>query len=345
MKKKWFIIAGVVVAAAVAFAVFAVPEIKYQHYPAFVPVSEEWEPFVNSLDAQQESYFVNSDGTMLEADLFIPNGGSEKKPAVVFSPGSGDSLYQNYAYGLVETYILDVFLARDFAVLLVNKRGMGQSEGNYTKNSIEGRADDIWAAVLSIQDHPAVDAENIGLIGHSQGGWVVQQVAADHEDIAFFISLAGPTTTVGRNIEDNTWHFATCDGLEGAERDKAIENKMRLVRLSTKIGKATHFGMFYFDYLIFDYDPADALRIVQSPGLFVYGENDDQVTPQWSLDRLDELFDGNPPSHFTTVVLENATHAFRLVDNPCESWVDVPDQPQSEELIAVLNDWLDTQGY
>ena len=122
--------------------------VRDEHYPIPIPPSESWEPYINALDAQRESIFVEAnDGTMLEADLFIPNGGQEQKPAVVFTPGSGDSLYQNYEPGLVETYILNLFLSRDFAVLLVNKRGMGQSKGNYVRNSIEGRADDLYSSV------------------------------------------------------------------------------------------------------------------------------------------------------------------------------------------------------
>jgi hypothetical protein len=77
----------------------------------------------------------------------------------------------------------------------------------------------------------------------------------------------------------------------------------------------------------------------------VYAENDDQVTPQLSLDRLDELFDGNPPDNLTTVVIDDATHAFRLVDDPCDSWVNVAEQPRSEDLTMVLSNWLSEQGY
>ena len=179
---------------------FAGKAIREEHYPINVKPSPEWEPYINSLDMQREAFFVEAtDGTMLEAELFIPTAGSESKGAVVFSPGSGDSLYQNYSPGLIESYIFEIFLPRDMAVLLINKRGMGQSEGNWTKSSMQGRADDLYSAIESIKEHPVIDAENIGVIGHSQGGWVVQLVAAQHEDVAFFISLVGPTTTVLRN--------------------------------------------------------------------------------------------------------------------------------------------------
>jgi len=272
--KKWIIFS--VVSLIVVFGLFfAVKSIRYEHYPVQKEPSADWVPYVSSLDIQREAFFVDANGTKLEAELFIPNVGSDKKPAVVFSPGSGDSLYQNYAPGLIETYILDVFLSHDFAVLLVNKRGMGQSEGNYVKNSIKGRAEDIYAAVKSIKDHPQIDAENIGLVGHSQGGWVVAQTAADHPDIAFFISLAGPTTTMLENAADNSYHQGRCQGLQGKELDEYIAKRLKKVGLSISIGELTDFGFFGFDARNMAYDPRKAIQTVRNPGLFVYAENDD----------------------------------------------------------------------
>ena len=324
---------------------FAAKSIREEHYPLPVEHSESWEPFVSSLDVQREAFFVESDGLKLEAELFIPNGGSDHKPAVVFSPGSGDSLYQNYSWGLVETYVLDIFLSHDFAVLLVNKRGMGESEGNYVKNSIEGRAADIYAAVTSIKDHPQIDADNIGLIGHSQGGWVVTQVAADHPDVAFFISLAGPTTSMLENAADNHYHFGRCQGMQGKDLDEYIAKRLKMVDFSISIGKLTNFGFFGFDARNMAYDPREALQIVQSPGLFIYAEHDDQVTPFLSIDRMNEIYDNKVPEHFSMLVIDDATHAFRLVNDPCESWINVEEQVQSEQLTEVLNVWLSEQGY
>ena len=344
MKKRWILVAVGLI--AVIGIVFLVREIQLSHYPFTAKPSPGWEPYVNSLDARREQVFIQAgDGVRIGGELFIPNGGSGRKAAVVWSPGSSDGAYHNYAYGLIEAYVLDVFLARDMAVLLTNKRGVGESEGNWLRQGIEGRADDAYAGVQFLQDHPAIDADRIGLVGHSQGGWVVTQAAAEHDDVAFFVSLVGPTTSVWRNAEDNRWHIYRCEGYEGAELDAKVASSMRMPRLGMTLGKLTRFGSWYRDFMILDYDPADALRTVKSPGLFVYAENDDQVTPQLSLDRLDDLFDGRPPEHLTTVVIEGATHAFRLVDDPCDSWVDVPEQPRSEEAVAVLHDWLAARGY
>jgi len=341
-KRVVYFILGLILVIAVPLAI---KSIRDSHYPIPIKPSADWEPYVSALDAEREFFFVESDGLKLEAELFIPNGGSEKKPAVVFSPGSGDSLYQNYAYGLVETYILDVFLSHDFAVLLVNKRGMGQSEGNYVKNSIAGRAKDIWAAVQSIQNHHKIDAHNIGLIGHSQGGWVVTQATADYPEIAFFISLAGPTMSMQENAADNYFHFGICQGLQGAELDAFIEKRLNSVELSISIGEITDFGFFGFDARNMSYDPRDALKTIQSPGLFVYAENDDQVTPGPNIDRMNEIFENEIPEQISVVVINDASHAFRLVDDPCDSWVNPEQQEQSEQLVDVLHAWLAEQGY
>jgi pimeloyl-ACP methyl ester carboxylesterase len=210
---------------------------------------------------------------------------------------------------------------------------------------MEGRAADVYAAVQSIQHHPRIDANNIGLIGHSQGGWVVTQTAADHPDVAFFISLAGPTTTMLENSSDNSYHFGRCQGMQGKELDEYIAKRLRMVNLSISIGELTNFGYFGFDARNMGYDPREAIRTVRNPGLFVYAENDDQVSPTLNVDRMNDIFDDDMPEHLTVVVIDNATHAFRLVNDPCESWVDVEEQVQSEQLTEVLEAWLVEQGY
>ena len=98
MKKRIILIVAVLIVAVGGY--FAYEYFRINHYPLPVPPSESWEPFVNSLDAERETVLIERDGIKLEADVFIPNGGQERKPAVVFTPGSGDSLVQNYSWGL-----------------------------------------------------------------------------------------------------------------------------------------------------------------------------------------------------------------------------------------------------
>jgi predicted acyl esterase len=144
--KRIILIAGSLATAILVF--FVIKDIRLNHYPMTVEPNPNWEPYVRSLDAQREHVFVQAnDGAQIEAELFISNGGSERKAAVVWTPGSSDGAYHDYSWGLIEIYVLDVFLSRDMAVLLTNKRGVGESEGNWLRNSIEGRANDVYGAV------------------------------------------------------------------------------------------------------------------------------------------------------------------------------------------------------
>jgi len=341
-KRNILIIIGLLLAIGLFYGGRSV---YYEFYPVPKEPSAEWEPFVSALDVQREAFFVDVDGIKLEAELFIPNGGAEKKPAIVFSPGSGDSLYQNYSPDFIETYILDTFLAHDFAVLLVNKRGMGLSEGFYTDQSIEGRAEDVLASAQAIETHSRIDAENIGLVGHSEGGWVVTYAAAQNPEIAFFINLAGPTIIRKEQAEDVYTFEAACSGLEGNDMDKYVEKRLKTTELGMKVGKVTNFGLLGFDYRSMSFDPSNALKTVKSPGLYILAENDILVIPDKNIERMNEIFDSNVPDNLTMVVIEDATHTFRLVDVPCDSWNDPKQYEQSTEVIAILNNWLVEQGY
>jgi pimeloyl-ACP methyl ester carboxylesterase len=343
MKRTLWIVFGLVIAPVLVF--FAIRQIRMTHYPLPLEPSPEWEPYVSTLDAQHEALFIDSDGTLLEAELFIPNGGQTQKPAVVFTPGSGDNLFSNYPEGFIETYVLDVFLSRDMAVLLMNKRGMGQSQGNYVKNSIEGRAADVHAGVQTLQTHPSIDASHIGVIGHSQGGWVVTHAAAEYPDIAFFINLAGPTMMQIEQGSDMYKHEGQCAGLESEDLENYVARREFGTLVGIKIGQITNFGYFGFDARTQYYNPAEALQSVSSPGLYVFAENDNLVTPSLNIERMNELFEGDVPDHLSMVTIDGASHVFRLVDNPCDTDGDLADHPLSEEPVAVLNDWLSQQGY
>lgn len=305
-----------------------------------------WVASVTSTDIIRQSFFIQSGKLDLEADLLIPVGGNNIKPAIIFLGGSGSSIYQNYAPEFLEKFIQGVFLPNDFAVLYFNKRGMGESEGNWMHNDIQGRADDAYAAVQYLKNHPSIDSNNIGLVGHSQGGWVASLAASQHDDIAFFISLNGPTTTVEEQIED-TWRWDyQSQGYEGEELEKKVRKGLNSNRFWSKVGKVVRIGPIAFMYNIFDYDPRDAIGNITIPGLFVFSEYDGLVPVAHNLERFDEIFNGSPPSNLNTTVISEANHSFRIIDNLFDlvNYYDTS-IPQSEELVNVLNNYLTYLGY
>jgi len=336
-----------IISAVILTAVFALGAFAYQaEQPYPKEPNPDWVASVSGPDVSRETVLFASGELSLEGDLILPAGRAEKKPAVVFITGSGDSLYQNYSPGVVETYVQGVFLPRDIAVFYYNKRGMGQSEGSWLNNDFQGRADDTSAAVEFLRSHPSIDPDRIGVIGHSQGGWIANLTAAQHDELAFFISLAGPTTSVEGNMEDNYRGFLMCeDGFQGEELEDRIQRQLRLTKLGAAIGRVIPVGVIGFDTHIIDYDPIDAIKSVPVPGLFVYGEHDTIVFADRNQQRFNEIFGGSPPEHLQVAIIPQATHIFRVTPDMCTSRADSLEMPLSEDLVQVLDDWLAEIGY
>jgi len=335
-----------VLAVIVAALVTVLVVLAYRFdQPTRGPTDAQWEASVAHPGIQREHFFVRSDGVDLEADLLVPVGGRDKKPAVVWSGGSGDSPYQNYRRTrIIETYVQDTFLPRDMAVLLVNKRGLGQSEGNWKHNDFQGRADDLYAAVRALRRHAAIDPDNIGLIGHSQGGWIVTLTASQHQDVAFFISLAGPTTTVWEQIEDTSESQRRCEGLAGIDLAKKVAKDMKWTWIGASLGRVLPLGEPGFDARIIDYDPRQALLAVRRPGLLVFADRDALVPADQNLARLAEIFGGKPPDVLDSVVIPNVNHVFRAASEctDSEEWLSAP---LSKDLSTVLQAWLTARGF
>src|SRR5262249_44629719 len=78
------------------------------------------------------------------------------------------------------------------AVLRVDDRGVGASQGNSATASFEDLEGDVLAGISYLKTRQEIDPKQIGLIGHSEGGIVGPSVAAQSKDVAFVVMLAGP---------------------------------------------------------------------------------------------------------------------------------------------------------
>ena len=100
-----------------------------------------------------------------------------------------------------------------------------------------------------------------------------------------------------------------------------------------------------FDSRAFGFDPRDALKSVESPGLFLLAENDILVLPGNNIERMNEIFNDEMPDNLEMKVVKDATHIYRVVDSPCDSWNDPTEYELSSEVTAILDKWLMELGY
>ncbi|HAV62639.1 MAG TPA: alpha/beta hydrolase [Verrucomicrobiales bacterium] len=141
---------------------------------------------------EEEVAFENRSAGIKLAGTFTSPKSAGPHPAVVLISGSGAQDRDEAIMGHRPFLVLADHLTRHgIAVLRFDDRGVGKSEGSFSKATTKDFATDALAAVEHLKTRSNVDAKNIGLIGHSEGGIVAPMAAVQSQDVAFIVLLAG----------------------------------------------------------------------------------------------------------------------------------------------------------
>jgi len=131
--------------------------------------------------------FEGEDGVVLSALLYVPEGASAASPApaVLAVHGYINSRETQSAFAIE-------LARRGYVVLALDQTGHGFSGGTTRAGGYGGPA-----ALAYLRGLDFVDTENIGLEGHSMGGWAVLSAAAEHPDGYRSVALVGSATGPG----------------------------------------------------------------------------------------------------------------------------------------------------
>ncbi len=138
-------------------------------------------------------YFKNTkDDITLAGTLSFPSK-SVKFPAVILISGNGRN-NRDEEFGRHKPFLdISNYLTRNgFAVFRFDKRGVGESQGDFDSATSFDFAEDVSAALNYLLTRKEIQQNNIGLIGHSEGGLIAPIVASSSPNVAFIVSLAGP---------------------------------------------------------------------------------------------------------------------------------------------------------
>ena len=216
--------------------------------------------------------FFESGDARLHFVIDMP-AGAGPFPGVVIGHGSGPVGTEDGAF-----YVPSL-VARGFAVLRYDKRGVGQSTGTYrgvsTANSVaqvDELANDMVAAATFLARRPNVEGHHVGLMGTSQAGWIMVAATAKTPVIRFAIAVTGSVEPVGANIAYENQQAAPID-----------EAYAQLARYAGPPG----------------YDPAPALAHVSVPTLWLLGAEDRLVPTRDCVRVLQGLQTAGAPVAFT----------------------------------------------
>lgn len=300
----------------------------------------DWQATITSPDFNVTPFNVPVEGAVLEAMILMPNHVAAPVGAVVFTGGSGDGLFQNYAPGFLKTYLQNIFLPRGMAVVYANKRGMGGSTGNWMNNTIEGRAADLLAVVEAVRAMPGIDPTRVGVAGHSQGGWVVVQAASQDPKLAFVLNFMGPLRPPPAQFRTMWINTYRCDGHNGDDLERAFARKERITRFGRVVGRFLPIGMLEFDAKFFPYETDGLLARVKAPVLSVYGGSDILVDGPASEAFLAAEFAQGTPDHIEAVTIPGINHIGYQRADMCDETTGTGPEDASPELTAIIEDWL-----
>ena len=273
----------------------------------------------------REITFNNGD-VKLAGTLLLPSAAGPH-PAIVFLHGSGaEGRWAN-------RYLAERFAKAGFAALIYDKRGVGQSTGDWHNAGFEELAGDALAGIRFLQARPEVDKMKIGIYGHSQGGTLAPLVAARAEDLAFIIgSAAGgidPAAmeeySVGNSIGISALppdEAADARSFVHAIVDVAYRGKPRkdLDAVAVRFrNRAWYFSPppaddYYWSFArrIAAYRPTDYWRQAKAPVLLLFGNKDERVPPAESSRAIVAALRQGGNKAVTLRMFPNADHTFSL---------------------------------
>lgn len=132
----------------------------------------------------------NNGDVRLEGTLYFPKTDG-KVPAVILLAGSGTMGRVNNAGNRVLFNHAERLAELGIAVLFYDKRGVGQSTGDFRSAGFDVLTADALGGLEILRTHPRVDASRLGAVGLSQGAWIAAQMAERGAPLSFFVFVSG----------------------------------------------------------------------------------------------------------------------------------------------------------
>jgi dipeptidyl aminopeptidase/acylaminoacyl peptidase len=247
------------------------------------------------VDKYDVSYF--SGGARCSA-WFYPAGPAAPAPAVVFCPGYTGTKFASFYQPYVER-----LTGEGIAVLLIDYRGWGESEGPRGVIDPLAQVADIRAGLTYLETRPEVDRSALGVVGVSFGGGHATYVAGVDRRVRAGVSVSG--------VADGSAFLRACRReyewgefqaeLDDYRRELVTTGVAREVapmgdivlptpeRRTTSVKGAVPAGMtpdrtpLVCADLIMDYRPVDVVPRISGAMLWTYVEGDVVVPAEHSL--------------------------------------------------------------
>lgn len=302
-------------------------------------------------------------------------------PAVLLLSGSGAQDRDEAVFGHRPFLVLaDYLTRRGIAVLRVDDRGVGGSNGDFDKATAMDYVSDAIACITYLKSRKEINHELIGLVGHSEGGMIASMTAVQLPDIAFIVLIASPGLPIkemeyseaARTLEAN----GASDDLIARNRavqeslflvinqethSKVVKDKLTSIieeffkGLSEEEKKIIEISEENLEVYIHDrfrrlhspwfrfylnFDPGTALQKVTCPVLAINGEKDVQVKPKENLHAIIGALKAGGNKNYTVKELPNLNHLLQTAETGNISEYGKIEETMSPTALQIIGDWI-----
>jgi alpha-beta hydrolase superfamily lysophospholipase len=259
---------------------------------------------------------IENEGARLAGTIYLPEYARPPLAAAVLVHGSGRTTRNDMRF------MRDRLLAMGIAVLAYDKRGVGESTGEYDNVGVRTSPErmpllgrDALAALRVLEARPGFDRARLGFAGVSQAGWIIPSAIADAREgeVRFAVIESGPAGSVG---QEYAYSEATGDGFRPHEPLTPIELDARVDAYAGPSG----------------FDNLPALRRIHTPILWLIGEADESIPVRHTLRNLEALARAGTP--ITVRTYAGANHSLFTRSGPAPFWGDVRDWLRVQGIVA-----------
>jgi pimeloyl-ACP methyl ester carboxylesterase len=315
--------------------------------------------------------FINAAaGTKLAGTLSIPHGAGPF-PAVVLIAGSGPTTRDEEVMGHKIFLVLsDALNRRGIAVLRYDKRGVGQSTGDFATASFTDYVADAEAALGFLKSRPEIAAGRVGLVGHSEGGIVAPLIAARDPAPRFVVLMAAPGMPLGQLGRLQNATISKASGVSDAAIAKRLavldkiyvdlaaahDDEQARAVVKADVAQAVADKVSFLmppDMVVANitsprarqlmrYNPAPAFRLLKTPVLALNGSLDVQVPAGDNLGPMRAALRGNPRA--TVVELPGLNHLFQTAKRGAVEEYGEIEETIAPAVLKLIGDWVVAQS-
>ena len=316
----------------------------------------------DKLNVSEEAVRFANGSVTLAGTLVIP-AGAGRHPAVILFHGSGPQKR--------DLFTAHWFASQGIAALAYDKRGVGDSTGDFRAVPFMQLCDDGLATMEYLKSRKEIDAKRIGVWGLSQGGWLGPLAASRSADFAFVIAVSGPGVSPGEqmivyyanklraqgvpekdvleasSIRRDIWSYmANGNGYEKAKAELQLarskdwfskakaqqDDSFGMLPKPADLNKPVGRSLLWFKQEAV-YDPVPALRALRVPALFLFGDQDQLIPVKESVSIIRGVLAENSQHDFAIREFPNDDHQMRLDTKDAYGEID-------PEYLQTMREWL-----